>query len=375
MDLIFTSVIGRIVAFIVAVSFLVFFHELGHYLVARWSGIRILAFSIGFGPEIFGRTDKHGTRWKVSAIPLGGYVRFYGDEDAASQPDFESLAALSPEERETTFNGARLWKRAATAAAGPIANFLLAIVIFAILFSVYGRQVADPVVAQVQPDSPAATAGIVAGDVMKALDGHPVSTFDDVSRYVSVRPETPITVTVDRDGKLLDIKLVPERVDIKDQFGNSVELGRIGVVTNSKAGNFRVQAYGPLEAIWQGVIQCWHIVSGTYDYLVSVFAGRMAADQIGGPVRVAEMAGQMASLGFATFLNFAAVLSVSVGLFNLLPVPMLDGGHLLFYAIEAVRGRPLSERSQAIAFRIGLALVVSLMIFATWNDTIGRMAG
>lgn len=370
----FTHAPGMIVAFLVAISFLVFFHELGHYLTARWCGIRVLAFSLGFGPEIVGRTDRNGTRWKLCAIPLGGYVRFYGDEDAASKPDFDGVAALSEEERAKTFMGAALWKRAATVAAGPIANFLLAIAIFAVIFSIYGRAVSDPVVSDVQPDSPAAEAGLEPGDVMKALDGHDVSTFSDVVRYVSVRPGLPITLTVDRDGQLLDLTVTPMRFEDEDRFGNKMELGRIGVVSNQEDANFRTQRYGPIEAVGQGALQSWHIVVSTYDYISNVFAGRMKADQIGGPVRVATMAGQMASLGFVTFANFAAILSVSVGLFNLLPVPMLDGGHLLFYAIEAVRGRPLPAKVQDFAFRVGLAMVLALMIFATWNDTIGLMS-
>ena len=373
LQLAFTNFPGMIVAFIVAISFLVFFHELGHYLVGRWCGIRVLAFSLGFGPEIIGRTDKHGTRWKLCAIPLGGYVRFYGDEDAASRPDFQGMDALPAEERAKTLNGATLWKRAATVAAGPIANFLLAIVIFAVIFMVYGKAVSDPVVGEVVPDSPAAAAGVEPGDVMQALDGKRIDAFDAVVRYISVRPGVPVVLTVGRDGSSLDLTLVPERVETEDQFGNAMELGRIGVVGTRDSGNFRVERYGPFAAIGQGALQSWHIVVSTYDYIVNVFAGRMRADQIGGPVRVASMAGQMASLGIVAFANFAAILSVSVGLFNLLPVPMLDGGHLMFYAIEAVRGRPLSARVQEFAFRVGLFLVLALMVFATWNDTIGRM--
>lgn len=373
MQLAFTNFPGMIVAFIVAISFLVFFHELGHYLVGRWCGIRVLAFSLGFGPEIIGRTDRHGTRWKLCAIPLGGYVRFYGDEDAASRPDFQGMDALPAEERARTLNGAALWKRAATVAAGPIANFLLAIAIFAVIFMVYGKAVSDPVVGEVVPDSPAAVAGVEPGDVMQALDGKRIDAFDAVVRYISVRPGVPVVLTVGRDGSSLDLTLVPERVETEDQFGNAMELGRIGVVGTRDSGNFRVERYGPFAAIGQGALQSWHIVVSTYDYIVNVFAGRMRADQIGGPVRVASMAGQMASLGIVAFANFAAILSVSVGLFNLLPVPMLDGGHLMFYAIEAVRGRPLSARVQEFAFRVGLFLVLALMVFATWNDTIGRM--
>jgi regulator of sigma E protease len=330
--------------------------------------IRVTAFSLGFGPQLVGFTDSHGTRWKISAIPLGGYVKFYGDEDAASMPDADSVAHMSEAERAQTLAGAKLWKRAATVAAGPIANFILAIAIFAVLFSVYGKVIADPVVAEVRPDSAAAAAGVVPGDRLVALDGSRVKTFDDVRRYVSVRPETPIVVTVERDGKDIDLPMVPKRSEITDQFGNKVELGLIGIVTNEERGNFRVETFTPLQAIGEGVNETANIVTGTFRYIGNLVTGRMKADQLGGPVRVAQASGQMASLGFAAVVQLAAVLSVSIGLLNLMPVPVLDGGHLVFYAIEAVRGKPLGNGAQEIAFRIGLAMVLSLMVFATFND-------
>ncbi|MCR6501963.1 RIP metalloprotease RseP [Shinella sp. CPCC 101442] len=371
MDMLASSVgflTGYIVPFLIVLTLIVFIHELGHYLAGRWSGIGITAFSIGFGPEIIGFNDRHGTRWKLSAIPLGGYVKFLGDEDAASIPDYDALAALPEAERKRTFLGAALWKRAITVAAGPIANFILAIAIFAVMFSIYGRQVADPIVAEVRPGSAAEAAGVRPGDLLVALDGNPVVTFDDVRRYVSVRPELKITVTVRRDGADLDLPMTPQRSEITDQFGNKIELGLIGIVTNQETGNFRVVEYGPLESIGQGVIQSWHIVTGTFDYLSNLVMGRMKADQLGGPIRVAQASGQMATLGVAAVLQLAAVLSVSIGLLNLMPVPVLDGGHLMFYAVEAIRGRPVGPGAQEIAFRIGMALVLMLMVFATWND-------
>lgn len=359
---------GYIIPFVLVLSLLVFVHEMGHYLVGRWSGIRVTAFSIGFGPEIVGFNDRHGTRWKLSAIPLGGYVRFFGDEDASSRPDADSLAGLSPAERAQTLAGAKLWKRAATVAAGPVANFLLAIVIFAFLFGIYGRSVADPVVAEVRAESSAAEAGIVPGDRLIAMDGEPIKTFDDVRRYVSVRPDTPIVVTVERNGEKIDLPMVPRRTEITDQFGNKVEVGLIGVVTNEQSGNFRHISYTPVEALQQGVVETGHIISGTFRYIGNLLTGRMKADQLGGPVRVAQASGQMATLGIAAVIQLAAVLSVSIGLLNLMPVPVLDGGHLVFYAIEAIRGKPMGAGAQEIAFRIGLAMVLSLMVFATWND-------
>lgn len=359
---------GYIIPFILVLSLLVFVHEMGHYLVGRWSGIRVTAFSIGFGPELFGFTDGHGTRWKLSLIPLGGYVKFYGDEDAASRPGHERLDAMTDAERAQTLAGAALWKRAATVAAGPVANFLLAIAIFAVLFGVYGRMIADPVVSEVRPDSAAAEAGLQPGDRLMALDGSKIRTFDDVRRYVSVRPEARIIVTIERGGKEMDVPVVPRRSEITDQFGNKIEMGLIGIVTNEQSGNFRHVTYTPVQAVHQGVIETGQIISGTFRYIGNLVTGRMKADQLGGPVRVAQASGQMATLGIAAVIQLAAVLSVSIGLLNLMPVPVLDGGHLLFYAIEAVRGKPLGAGAQEVAFRIGLAMVLSLMVFATWND-------
>jgi regulator of sigma E protease len=359
---------GYILPFIIVLSVLVFVHEMGHYLVGRACGIRVLAFSVGFGPELAGFTDAHGTRWKISAIPLGGYVRFFGDDDASSKPDSAGLAAMSEAERAETLGGAKLWKRAATVAAGPIFNFILAIVIFAFLFGIYGRPVADPVVAEVKAESAASAAGVLPGDLLVALDGVKVTTFDDVRRYVSIRPETPIVVSVERAGQKIDLPMVPRRTDITDQFGNKIELGIIGIVTNQERGNFRLQTYTPLQAVHEGVIETGNIVTGTFKYIGNLVTGRMKADQLGGPVRVAQASGQMASLGIAAVIQLAAVLSVSIGLLNLMPVPVLDGGHLVFYAIEAIRGKPLGAGAQEFAFRIGLFMVLSLMVFATWND-------
>ncbi|MBO9098302.1 MULTISPECIES: RIP metalloprotease RseP [Rhizobium] len=360
--------VGYILPFVLVLSLLVFVHEMGHYLVGRWSGIRILAFSVGFGPEIAGYTDSHGTRWKLSAIPLGGYVKFFGDQDASSKPDIDAVYAMSEAERAQSFVGAALWKRAATVAAGPIANFILAIAIFSVLFAIYGRQVADPVVAEVKPDSAAAQAGIEPGDLLVAIDGDKVTTFDDVRRYVSIRPGRNIVVTVERRGEKRDFPMVPLSTVMTDQFGNKMEVGIIGIVTNQEMGHFRKESFTPLGAVAEGVRQTGHIVTGTFEYIGNLLGGYMKADQLGGPIRVAQASGQMASLGIAAVLQLAAVLSVSIGLLNLMPVPVLDGGHLMFYAIEAVRGKPLGAGAQDVAFRIGLFMVLSLMVFATWND-------
>lgn len=364
----FAFLTGYILPFLVVLTIVVFVHEMGHYLVGRWCGIRVMAFSVGFGPEIFGFNDKHGTRWKLSAIPLGGYVKFFGDENAASVPDKDGYAAMSEADRRSSFQGAALWRRALTVAAGPIANFILAIAIFATVFTLYGRPVSDPIVAEVQPGSAAETAGIAPGDIFVAIDGNSIETFDDVRRYVSSRPEVEITVTMQRDGVERDFTLVPAREEIEDNFGNRLEVGLIGVVTNQDTGNFRTVEMGPLEATGQAVAETSYIVTRTFGYIRNIIIGQEKADQLGGPIRVAQVSGQMATLGILAVIQLAAVLSVSIVLLNLMPVPMLDGGHLVFYAIEAIRGRPLGENAQEMAFRIGLGMVLALMVFATWND-------
>jgi regulator of sigma E protease len=341
---------------------------MGHYLVGRWCGIRVLVFSVGFGPEIAGFDDRHGTRWKLSAIPLGGYVKFFGDENAASAPDQEGVAAMSEADRRRSFPGASLWRRAATVAAGPIANFILAIVIFAAVFTINGHRISDPVVSEVQAGSAAEAAGIEPGDVFVAIDGEPIRTFEDVRRYVTSRPGVEMTVTMLREGSEVALEVTPRREEIEDRFGNTIEVGLIGVISDAEAGNFRTVELGPLEATGLAVQETAYIVTRTFGYIGNIIIGREDADQLGGPIRVAQVSGQMATVGFTALIQLTAVLSVSIGLLNLMPVPMLDGGHLMFYAIEAARGRPLGENAQEIAFRIGLAMVLMLMIFATWND-------
>lgn len=365
---------GYILPYILILSLLVFIHEMGHYLAGRWSGIRVLAFSVGFGPEMLGFTDRHGTRWKISAIPLGGYVRFFGDADSASRPDGEAESRLTDAEKAQTLNGAKLWKRAFTVAAGPLANFLLAIAIFAVMFGTVGKPVSDPVVSSIKSGSAAQDAGIRPGDVLVALDGRKIETFDDVVRYITMRPEVPVVVTVSRNDVTLDLPLTPRLAVIEDRFGNKMEVGQIGIITDQQAGNFRIVKLGPGEALWEGVRQTGHIVTGTFDYIGNMIAGRMNADQLGGPVRVVQASGEMATLGIIALFNLAAVLSVSLGLLNLMPVPVLDGGHLVLYAIEGLRGKPLGQGAQEIAFRIGFAMILSLMVFATWND-ISRLVG
>ncbi|MBB3929039.1 regulator of sigma E protease [Kaistia hirudinis] len=365
-----TGTLGYIIPFLFVLTLVVFFHELGHFLVARWCGVRVKAFSIGFGPEIVGFNDRHGTRWKISALPLGGYVRFFGDEDAASTPDRDALEAMSEEERRSSFFGKSVWQRAAIVAAGPIANFLLAIVIFAAIFALYGREITSARVDQVVAGSAAEQAGLQSGDVVLAIDGTTIESFNDLQRVVSVNADTPLTVLVERGGQKLTLTATPQRKEVTDRFGNVHRVGQLGISRNGSAADVKVQRFSVPEAVWLGARETWFVVDRTFSYIGGLFAGRESTDELGGMIRVAQVSGQVATLGFVALVNLAAVLSVSIGLLNLFPIPMLDGGHLMFYAVEALRGRPLSARAQDIGFRIGLAAVVMLMIFTTWNDII-----
>ena len=359
---------GWIVPFLFGLGVVVFFHELGHFLVARWAGVKVLVFSIGFGPEIWGFNDRQGTRWKISAIPLGGYVKFFGDQNAASVPDQEAVEAMTPQERAQSFQYKSLPRRAAIVAAGPIANFILAILIFAAIFMVHGRAATSARVDSIQAGSAAEAAGFKTGDLIESINGQAIQTFADMQRVVSVSAGETLHIVVNRDGNKVLLKAVPELKVQKDAFGNTHRLGIIGISRSMASEDMKMEKSPPLLALKQGVEETWFVVERTMSYLGGVIAGRESADQLGGPIRIAQVSGQVATLGFLPMLHLAGVLSVSIGLLNLFPIPLLDGGHLLFYAVEAVRGKPLSERAQEFGFRIGLAIVLLLMIFATYND-------
>lgn len=364
------GVVGYIIPFLFVLSLVVFFHELGHFLVGRWCGVRILVFSIGFGPEIIGFNDRYGTRWKISAIPLGGFVKFFGDDNVASVSSSARLAGMDEAARAECFVFQPVRKRAAIVVAGPLANFILAIAIFAGIFMLYGKQTMSARVDAVQPDSAAATAGFQPGDLVLAIDGHSVESFADMQRIVSASADEILAVTVERNGATLTLKAVPALKEVKDTFGNVHRIGILGISRSMAAADMKLQPVPPPRAVWMGIEETWFVVERTLSYIGGVVVGREAADQLGGPIRIAQMSGQVATMGFVALLHLAAVLSVSIGLLNLFPIPLLDGGHLLFYGIEAMRGRPLSERAQEVGFRIGLAIVLMLMIFATFNDII-----
>ena len=362
------GLIGYVVPFLFVLTIVVFFHELGHFLMARLCGIKVLVFSIGFGPEIAGFNDRYGTRWKISAVPLGGYVKFFGDDNAASVPDQAAAASMSDAERKDSFMFQPVGSRAAVVAAGPIANFVLAIAIFAAIFMTVGKQTTSARVDTVQPASAAEAAGFKPGDLVIAINGEKIESFSDMQRIVSISAGETLSIDVDRGGAPITLKATPQLKELKDNFGNVHRLGVLGISRSMSPGDIKTEKAGPLRAVVMGAQETWFVVDRTLAYIGGVFVGREAADQLGGPIRIAQVSGQVATAGFTALIHLTAVLSVSIGLLNLFPIPLLDGGHLLFYAIETIRGRPLSERAQEVGFRIGLAIVVMLMIFATFND-------
>lgn len=353
-----------IVPFVVVLTIIVFVHELGHYWVARRCGVRVEVFSIGFGPELFGWNDRHGTRWKISAIPLGGFVKFFGDADAASATDTAAVAAMSEADRKVSFHHQGLRARAAIVAAGPVANFIFAILIYAALFSLVGQPFTPPVIGSVVEGGAAEEAGLQAGDRILSADGTQIQRFEELRAFVALRAETPVRFRVLRDGQEVEVTVVPRRVDMPDGMGGSQRVGQIGIRT---AGVEFVQ-HGPGTAVVQAVRETWQVVANTFTYLGRIIEGRESGDQLSGPLGIAKMSGDVAKASWLGLVSLMATLSVAIGLINLFPVPMLDGGHLLFYGIEALRGRPLGERAQEYGFRIGFALVLSLFLFATWND-------
>ena len=362
-----------IVPFLIVLTIIVFFHELGHFVVARSVGIKVVTFSLGFGPELFGFYDRHGTRWKVSAVPLGGYVKFFGDENAASVPDHEAAAAMSEAERRVSFVHKGVGARSAVVVAGPIANFILSVLLFAAIFISAGRPIVPARIDEVVPDSAAAAAGLQAGDLVVAIDGRPVSGFTDMQRIVAGSAGRTLTLTIDRGGAREDIKATPTATT----FCNAV-LG----IKKTRADEVSFQTERPDAALALGVRETYFVVERSLCFVAGVFVGRESASQLGGPIGIAKAAGDAWTTGLdnggigaaiAQLIYLSAFLSASIGLLNLFPIPLLDGGHLLFYAIELVRGRPLSERAQEFGFRIGLAIVVVLMLFATKNDILARL--
>jgi regulator of sigma E protease len=361
------SLAGYTLPFLFVLSLVVFFHELGHFLIGRWCGVKVEAFSLGFGPELFGFNDRFGTHWRIAALPLGGYVKFHGDANGASMPSEAAMEAMSPQERAVSFSTQKIWKRAAIVAAGPLANFLLAIVIFTGIFYVNGRAILLPMVDGIAVGSAAEAAGFQLGDRIVSIGGIKVDSFEDMQRVVQTASDTELVFSVERGGKLVELVATPRRRDVVTPFGTT-RVGVLGVQSKSKPENWHVQNYDFVGSVKLAGSETWYVVARTGSYLKGLAAGQESTDQLSGPIRIAEVSGAMAKIGLAALLNLAAILSISVGMLNLFPIPLLDGGHLVYYAVEAVRGKAMNDKLQQFGFRVGLMLVTSLMVFATYND-------
>jgi len=362
--------LSYLLPFLFVLTIVVFVHELGHFLVGRWCGVDVKTFSIGFGRELFGFYDRYGTRWRFAVIPLGGYVKFSGDADATSSTTSDSLTGMSREENERSFPAQSIGERAAIVAAGPIANFLLAILIFGGTAYFMGKPTLAPRVDSVTVGGAAARAGLQSGDLVRLVDGREIKSFSDLQRVISIRPGETFPVTVERGGADVVLSVTPDLVETSSPLGKQ-RFGIIGVQASAKPEDWTTQHFSLGQSVLLGMSETWFVVERTYDYVAKLIKGKESTDQLSGPIRIAQVSGMVASSGgLLALINLAALLSVSIGLMNLFPVPMLDGGHLLFYAIEALRGKPLSERAQEIGFRLGLGLVLMLMLFVTWNDLV-----
>jgi len=356
-------------AFLFVITLVVFFHELGHFLMARLFGVKVDVFSVGFGKEIFGWNDRRGTRWKVSWLPVGGYVKFAGDADASSRPDVSAGARMSAAERDQALAFKPVGQRALVAAAGPFANFILAIVLLTGLLMLSGRVVVTPLVGDVTKGSPAQMAGIKPGDLVTRINQTPISDFQQLPQIISVSGGETLSVGIKRAGHDLTLQVTPRLTKTRDVLGNVTSQMVIGVRPPANAPVTHEQ-YGPAKAFTEACAETWDIVKTTILGISQMITGHASTDQLRGPAGIAQMTKQVAEFGFLPLLNLVAILSVSIGLANLFPIPLLDGGHLLYYAVEAVLGRPLGERAQDVGFRLGLVLVLGLMLLTTWNDLV-----
>ena len=367
----FTELFRYGLPFLCVLTVLVFVHELGHYLVARWNRVRVEVFSIGFGPEIFGWTDRGGTRWKVSALPFGGYVKMFGEAPEAG-PDPNPGAGPMPDsateaDRAVSFAHKTLGQRAAIVVAGPFANFLFAVVVSAVLFATIGQQLTSTVVSEVVPGSAAEAAGIQRGDRIVALNGQAVSRFEDIAALVQLGLGEPLRLKVQRGGSTIELNATPKVVQQVDIFGDTHRIGLLGI---QASGPGEIVRYDPATATWKAVVETYRRAAGMLKAIGQIITGIRPSNEVGGVLRIAKMSGDIASRSVIDVVDFAVILSINLGLINLFPVPLLDGGRLLFYGAEALRGRPLGPRAEEWGLRLGLALVLSLMLFATWNDLV-----
>ncbi|MEN3930782.1 RIP metalloprotease RseP [Microvirga sp. W0021] len=362
------STLFYLAAFIAVLSVIVFVHEYGHFIVGRWCGVGVDEFSIGFGREILGWTDKHGTRWKISWLPLGGYVRFVGDGNAASAPDSDAGARLSPEMKAISLHAQAAWKRALIVAAGPVANFIFAIAIYSVFFAASGKVEVEPRIDMVVEGGRAEEAGFKAGDLILSINGSKITDFSQVTQSVVINAEEPMHFKVERDGAVVDITAVPALKKIKSLIG-FVDGGQLGFQVDTRIdGRLRFIKLGVLDAIVEGGKTTWSIIDQSVSTVGKLITGKISLTQLSGPVGIAQMTGKVAERGLLDLIGFAAFLSVSIGMVNLLPIPVLDGGHLLFCIIEMITRKPLNERVQEFAFRVGLLLILAVFVFATGAD-------
>lgn len=351
--------------FLLLLTILVFVHELGHYLIARLCGVRVEVFSIGFGRELFGRYDSHGTRWRFSAIPLGGYVKMFGQ--GANLFEGEAGRAMTAEERAVAFDYKSVWRRMAIVAAGPAANYVFAALVFALIYYTHGKDVALPVIGEVTASSAAERAGLKSGDRIVALNGSAIETFDDIAEFVRLNLDQEITVQYERDGLVSTAVAKPDIYIDKDFLGKDVRVGRLGVRSGGAADMVEL---GPMESLGAGAKRVIDVSGVMLKGIWQIVTGIRSTEEIGGVIRTGYIAGALAQASFWSLVMFSAMLSVNLGLVNLFPIPLLDGGHLVYYTLEVIRGRPVGERAMEWGFRIGIAFVLGLMLFAAWNDLV-----
>jgi len=361
--------ISFIIPFIILLTVVVFIHEYGHYYFARKYGVGVTDFSIGFGKELFGFNDKSGTRWKFCAIPLGGYVKFFGDRNVFSQAEQEELLKkYSKEDREKLFVVKPIYQRSLIVAAGPFANFLLAIVIFAFIYMFAGKDFTPAQIQEVQPDSPAFISGVKSGDIIKSIDNREVKSMMEVSAFINASSSETINLGIIRNESELSINVKPQFVEGSDSLGNKINKKIIGIKIAPLNDKIERERLGPATALFYAIKETWFVIDASWDFVISMFKGTGDTSQLGGPIKIAKITGQVAKFGVVAFLSIMAYISISLGFINLFPIPMLDGGHLMFYAFEKILGRPLTQKTQEGFFRIGLFLLLSLMFFTTFND-------
>ncbi len=355
--------------FIILILVVVFIHEYGHYYFAKKYGVGVTDFSIGFGKEIFGWNDKSGTRWKICWIPLGGYVKFFGDRNVFSQSDQEEiLKKYNEEERKKLFVLKPLYQRSLIVAAGPIANFILAIFIFLFIYMFSGKDFTPAVINEVQKDSPAQIAGLKKNDIILEIDNTKVKSLLDVSKLITMSTSEYIDFMISRSDQEILFKIKPNIVDTEDNLGNKIKKKMIGIQLGAYNNEVNHVKLGPAKALFYSVNEVYFVTTSSLKYLMSILFGSGDSSQLGGPIRIAKVTGQVAEFGILPFLSMMAYISISLGLINLFPIPLLDGGHLMFYGFEKILGRPLSQKTQEGFFRIGMFLILSLMFFATFND-------